>query len=473
MILASPWQPGYKILFGKDHHPAELGQRLGGGGEGEVFELAVPARSTFAGSEPLAVKLYYQPPGTDELRDIVRHGRTALRSPFLQAETGNPKSRYPLIAAPRALIYGCWVAAPIGIAVLKVPASFSRSIDTLLRSTKDGDLRFSLRVAQECSRAVAVLHAANYSLGDMSPNNFRVDVLGNTVVIDVDSFGFRMREGRVRSATHGTENYEAPERAQTGATRSTDDFALAMIVLHLLLRVHPFGGVHKQGSGSSVQKNIDRGASWLLKPEEITLPAKQRGHTGLGCLPTEIRQLAQKALTTSALKRPTASQWEKNLRAAASKICQCSCGEIRFRGSDCRLRAKHMVSVKRMADDVIRPPAAMSRKESVQEIKQATRQDVPSKNKFIPPRRETFGAANEPPTAPVTSPVKSAPSCSKRKVPAWGTASAGATAVCLVIVSALVVVGSSSAAILVTSMAGLIFFGIAVVARLVFDRGTP
>jgi serine/threonine protein kinase/tetratricopeptide (TPR) repeat protein len=107
-------------------------------------------------------------------------------------------------------------------------------------------------IARQISAGLAALHAAGYVHGDIKPENLRLDAEGNAVLLDL---GFARRaphpeegieddlqERRARSH-RGSLSYLAPEQALgDAATRSSDVFALGVVMYEMATGLHPFAG---------------------------------------------------------------------------------------------------------------------------------------------------------------------------------------------------------------------------------------
>jgi DNA-binding helix-hairpin-helix protein with protein kinase domain len=157
-----------------------FGQRLGGGGEGVVYEVQ--------GQEDLVAKVYYETPpdekaeklgvlthlGAERLRGITawpidvlrdrRKGRVAgfVMNRFVQAEEihtlHSPKSR--------------------------------------LQKFPEASWEFLIHVAANLARAVAAIHEHGLVIGDVNPRNALVTRKGTVFLLDCDSFQVSIK-GRV------------------------------------------------------------------------------------------------------------------------------------------------------------------------------------------------------------------------------------------------------------------------------------
>jgi len=94
-------------------------------------------------------------------------------------------------------------------------------------------------IASELADALAALHAAGLSHGDVKPENVRLDAAGRAVLLDL---GFARRSrGEESRPEAGSLAYLAPERARGGSsTAAADVFALGVVLYELATGLHPF-----------------------------------------------------------------------------------------------------------------------------------------------------------------------------------------------------------------------------------------
>ncbi len=93
-------------------------------------------------------------------------------------------------------------------------------------------------IGASIARAMAALHAAGWTHGDIKPDNIRLDSQGKAILMDL---GFARRIGTTR-APLGTPGYLAQERATGGPPRTAADlFALGVTLYEILTGGHPAG----------------------------------------------------------------------------------------------------------------------------------------------------------------------------------------------------------------------------------------
>ncbi|MFI8962608.1 hypothetical protein ACIGO8_10860 [Streptomyces sp. NPDC053493] len=240
----------------------------------------------------------------------------------------------------------------------------------------------ALTAAESLSRLLADLHAEDYVVGDLTPDNLWVDAAGRVGVADVDSWQFtdgrELFAGRMR-----TPGYTAPERieqpgtavpaaavrppaadadadagADVGAAASrppapsaagrtgersgsvapapsTDVFALAVLVHQLLMGgLHPFAGHPGDGSDYlSLDDNVLRGRCRVTDRRSVVLP---RAAPPGDLLPRALVALFRAAFSGPG-SRPAAAEWARELRAARAP------GRL----ARCAMRAGHLYTTER------------------------------------------------------------------------------------------------------------------------------
>lgn len=324
---------GDEVLLGLEaKEPVGLGERLGVGASASVFGC-IRRRAT--SQAPLVLKVYRREP-PENLAERVAFAREHLQTQIFTMIAGQ---RSPLFAAPRSMVLEAKSRQIIGVACLRLPASFGWSVDNFLRSAQRSDIRQATKIAIGLSESVLRLHREGYVVGDFSPNNFLLTSTGTVGCIDIDSFGFQIGP-RLLAPTHETPEYRAPVAT---ASTSSDEWALGVLIVHLLLGMHPYGGRSNVTDGPiSVAGNIGAGASWLKQPGSFNLPPHMDGHPGIDVLPPQLWPYANKVLPGSTFSPASAQQWATSLSGLLESIVECSnCGANKFNrgacaGSKCR-----------------------------------------------------------------------------------------------------------------------------------------
>ncbi len=221
------------VLFDAARRQLYLGQELGRGGEGAVYELR---------DRPgLAVKLYQKP------LDQEKSAKIAAMAKF-----GNE----------RLLKLTAWPIEPIRIGSVTGPAvgflmpkisghkqAFNLYSPKLrLREFPTASWRFLIRSAANAARAFAVVHESGHVIGDVKHDNLLIGGQATVRLVDCDSYQITGSGSRWFCEV-GTPTHQPPElqnvRTYKGLVRTPnhDNFGLAVIIFQMLFMArHPFSG---------------------------------------------------------------------------------------------------------------------------------------------------------------------------------------------------------------------------------------
>lgn len=291
-----------------DGAPLRLGDRLGKGGEGEVFALADVS--------DMAAKLYHAERAAD---------REAKVAAMLAAVPGDDG----LVAFPTAAITD-GTGAFRGFVMHRVdgaePLHDLYAPGARRERFPEADYRFLLRVAANAARAVAAVHQAGHVIGDLNHSGFLIRPNGLVAIIDADSFQVEA-EGTIHRCTVGVPEYTPPELqdvrlADVDRTAEHDAFGLAVIIFQLLFfGRHPFSGVVPEGR-ITVPEAISQGAFAysVVRPGALKPPP---GTMALTDQPRAIAALFERAFGPAPEDRPTALDWVSALTTAEASLRPC------------------------------------------------------------------------------------------------------------------------------------------------------
>lgn len=307
--------------------PVRLGQRLGKGGEGEVYEVV--------GQPGLVAKIY--------LRDIAPDRAEKLRvmppllTPKLASLTAWP---HDVLTGRGGKIAGFLMPKIRAHDVHKVYGPKSRQ-----QVFPEADWRLLVRTALNTARAFAVVHEAGFLVADVNHGGVMVAQDATVRLIDCDSFQISVGT-RTFLCEVGVEEFTPPElqgRSFRGVTRTTnqDNFGLAVLIFQLLmLGRHPFAGRHKGKGDLSIGEAISQckyvyshdKARTLMEPPPMTAPVLAAG--------AEVARLWEQAFAPAGMKpggRPTAEQWVVALQRLEGGFVRCPnhAGHFFARGISC------------------------------------------------------------------------------------------------------------------------------------------
>lgn len=291
------------MLADSRNRPVQLGARLGGGGEGEVYE---------AGSD--AAKIYAVPERTAERE--AKLGVMIAHAP--EDPTGD--LGHVTLAWPRDLLFD---GTFVGFLMPRVEPGCPK-LTRFIHPSLYPDLfswRHQIEIAANLAGGLAALHEAGYVVGDLKGENVHVTPSCLVTFVDCDSIQLRdPATGRVFRCPKGTPEYTAPELQgldfhTVDRTESSDAFALAVMICQLLMAgTHPFAG----GRGPTREENIARGETFLLggQPPLTAPPAP--------VIPPEVRALLIACFKGKPKDRPAVRKIAEALAASRERIVLCA-----------------------------------------------------------------------------------------------------------------------------------------------------
>lgn len=230
--------PGRALRTGAGDE-VRLGARLGGGGEGEVFEVVRQS--------DMVAKIYTGAMSRDRARKLAAMTRMAREAPDLLKFCAWPID---------TLHWRSPVGGRDGCAGFLMPRISGRkeihhltSPPTRKKEFPDKGWSFQIHVAWNLAAAVDTIHAAGVVVGDINERGFLVGLDGTLRVIDCDSFQIS-HGGQVYRCEVGVADYTPPELQNmpggfASVVRSVnhDAFGLGIVVFKLLFQGrHPFMG---------------------------------------------------------------------------------------------------------------------------------------------------------------------------------------------------------------------------------------
>ena len=284
--------------------PLPLGDRIGRGGEGEVYAVA--------DGSGRAVKVYLNPDAAREAK--VR----AMLAGNLGAACPNVAFPIEIVHAPGGRFAGFTMRQVTG----HQPIHELIATSARRQHFPKADPRFLVHVALNVARIVASVHAAGVVIGDINSAQFLVSQSGTVTLIDADSVQVGTHRCRV-----GMPEYTPPELQNMpfgiiDRTCDHDAFGLAVMVFQVIaLGRHPYSGVVRGRPVQLAQAIVQgRFAYSLLRTVSATPPP---GALRLDELPRAIRLLFERAFAERLGPRPTAAEWVAALHVVASNLTPC------------------------------------------------------------------------------------------------------------------------------------------------------
>lgn len=295
------------MLQDSRNRPVRLGDRLGGGGEGEVFEVV--------GTRDVAKVLHAKeriPERLAKLRVMISH----------VPQDPTRDLGHPTMVWPKELLFEGRQFA--GFLMPRVDIQACPTLNRFMFPRFYPGVfswRHQLDIAANLAGGLAAIHAAGYVVGDLNGKNLHVTPSCLVTFVDCDSIQVRdPATGIVFRCPVGTPEYTAPELQNVDfrkidRTEASDAFALAVMVCQLLLGgTHPFAG----GSGQTREENITKGDSFLLGGK---IPM---GSPPAEVIPPELRDLLARCLQRRPEGRPKASGLARALGEARGRVAVCA-----------------------------------------------------------------------------------------------------------------------------------------------------
>jgi hypothetical protein len=174
------------------------------------------------------------------------------------------------------------------------------------------------------------LHHSHYTVGDLKPDNFRVNDRSLVSIVDTDSFQVKdLSTGKIYYSSMGSDEYTPPEMygqdlSSVERSEVQDRFGLAIVIWLLIFGKHPFSGKWK-GSGNDplINDNI-RDGYWVygdkskIQPTDLTIP--------MNVVHPELQKLFYQCFSVghnNPYARPTSSEWCEALKISINDLQRC------------------------------------------------------------------------------------------------------------------------------------------------------
>ncbi len=303
-------------VFDARGQPVPLGDELGRGGEGAVYEMA--------GRADGAAKIYLKAPDRGKAEKI--SVMVGMATPRLIALSAWPTAT---LHGPRRELTGFVMPKLAGHRpVFQVYGPKLR-----LRQFPKADWRFLVHTAGNVARAFGVMHESGLVVGDVNHGNLFVGQDATVQFIDTDSF----------QVTHGSRNWpcevgvgthQPPEMQGLASYRDVirtpnhDNFGLAVLIFQILcMGRHPFSGRYA-GSGEppDIERAITESRYAYSTDTKRTQMAPPPSSLAMSSLPDDIRALFEQAFAPGAVRggRPAPERWITALGALGKSLRKCS-----------------------------------------------------------------------------------------------------------------------------------------------------
>ncbi|MFN7946463.1 MAG: hypothetical protein U0Z53_14025 [Blastocatellia bacterium] len=288
-----------------------LGQRIGGGGEGEVYDVA--------GRDDLVAKVYHEPPQPEKAEKLI-----------VLARLGSERL-FRLSAWPVDVLREQPDGQVVGFSMKKI--GDAEEVHTLhspksrLLKFPDASWAFLIHVAANIARAVAVMHEHGFVIGDVNPKNILVTRRATIHLLDCDSFQVA-ENGRTFRCEGGFAEYTPPELQgvafrEVDRTQMHDCFGLAVVIFQLLfMGRHPFSGRYTGTGEMPLERAIsERRFAWGADAAQRQMQPPP-GTLSLAAIPDEIAELFRCAFLS--FNRPQPTEWIEMLERLSGALKKCS-----------------------------------------------------------------------------------------------------------------------------------------------------
>jgi hypothetical protein len=312
------------IYQDQNGNKVRLGQKIGGGGEAQIFSVQ--------GQSRVVAKIYTK----------AAPGRYAkLRAMLAKPPVDPTASRGHLsICWPTSLLFGT-VGGSAGFLMPMMDRQRHREVFKLYqpqdraREAPGFTWLNLVKTAENIANVVRSIHTFGYVVGDINESNFFVSEQTYVTLVDCDSMQVP-DAGTVYRCTVGKADFTPPELqgrdfSSVNRTPEHDHFGLAVLVSLLLMEgVHPYSGIWKGNGDLGIEERIRRGLSPYggssnISPMPAALPFQN--------LPRSTRELFVRAFGhghKNPAVRPSSREWALELRTLSQNL------------KTCRKNAKHL-----------------------------------------------------------------------------------------------------------------------------------
>lgn len=298
-----------EIVIGTERF--SVGERIGKGGEGEVFAL-----NDFSDQ---VVKIYnagLRASREEKVRAMVREG--------LAAKTD-------LVAYPGEIVSdrrGNFIGFLMQLVSGYRPIHELYSPKSRQRYFPKADYRFVIRAALNVARSVGKVHQTGCVIGDLNHSGVLVSQDATVALIDADSFQFRLGI-KTFPCVVGVPDFTPPELhgvnlSTVERTLSHDNFGLAVAIFHLLfMGRHPYAGLYKGPDISMGEAIAQNRFAFSLARRSAIQTSPPPGALTLDVFPEPVRGGFENAFGLTPALRPSALDWTRILTQLENSLNRC------------------------------------------------------------------------------------------------------------------------------------------------------
>ena len=314
-VASQPLSSIANLTDGKGNRIA-LGKKIGGGGEGNVYEIA--------------------PNKVDVLAKIYIKAQTTDRQEKLRLMASNCNEHLKEFAAwPIDTLHDSKNGSVCGFIMPK--ASNCEPIHKLYNPSQrkivypNADWRFLVRVAKNLAAAFHIIHKCGYIIGDVNEGNVLVTNQACVRLIDCDSFQVQSPD-KSYLCDVGVAQFTSPELQKAKdfkmiRTENHDNFGLAILLFLLLfMGRHPYSGMYRGSEEMPIERAISEYRFAFSRNAGLKSMMPPKNTVGLPIVSPEVSFLFERAFTEVGSQpngRPTANEWWIALSKMEKQIKKC------------------------------------------------------------------------------------------------------------------------------------------------------
>jgi DNA-binding helix-hairpin-helix protein with protein kinase domain/Tfp pilus assembly protein PilF len=302
--------PMRRTFYASQSDIVRLGQRIGTGAEGEVYEIQ--------DKSDLVAKIYHEPPPPEKAEKLV-----------LLSRLGNERL-FKLSAWPVSTLRDAPEGEVVGFVMKKISQAEEvhalHSPKSRLQKFPEASWAFLIYVAANVARAVAAIHEHGLVIGDVNPKNILVTREATVYLLDVDSFQVSA-EGKTYRCESGFPEYTPPELQgiafrDIDRAQEHDCFGLGVVIFQLLfMGRHPFSGRYLGAGEMPLERAIGEFRFAYGADAEEREMRQPPGTLALDSMPPALLGLFRRAYLST--DRPQAREWVEPLDALAKELKKC------------------------------------------------------------------------------------------------------------------------------------------------------
>jgi DNA-binding helix-hairpin-helix protein with protein kinase domain len=302
------------MLYDEHGVAVTIGNRLGAGGEGEVFEIA---------GRPDTVFKRYTKGISQEQEDKLR-AMVGLKDSNLLSFSAWPTGIVTEGTAGRTVGF----LMPNLAGFRKLPALYTSVLRK--RHFPGTDWGFLVHAARNTAAAFGAIHAHGCVVGDVNEENIVVNDQATVRLIDCDSMQIAVA-GRQYLCPVARPFYVPPELQgasfrSTARTANHDLFGMGVLCFQLLfLGLHPFKGRPRGGGELKIEDAIRQGL-FVYGPDAVFRDVRPPpGAPSFAMLPPEVRNLFEMAFGDGGRKhgRPVSDEWVRAFERLRKNLAVC------------------------------------------------------------------------------------------------------------------------------------------------------